>query len=128
MTDDDRNREQVLRVIEGVQPSLARFARESYEADGRGLILVKLPPLPSRPGTTRVATEMVYHRLDDLRRLFSDVSESSREDADITLRMVETYHPERQAVVTAALGSGNPITIKMRLEPPAFVDGPDTVQ
>ena len=38
------------------------------------------------------------------------------------LRMLVTYRPREQAVVSVAIGKANPITVKMRLDRPAVVD------
>lgn len=110
----DPYRERVLQFLSAAQPALAEFAVESYRLDGRGLIQVAIPESP--PSVSGLAmTDMVYHKLDDLRGLLADLSDASREDADITLRMVETYEPERQAVVTVAADGHNAISVKLRL-------------
>ena len=116
----ESNRERVLSFPD-TQVQLAQFARESYRLDGRGLIQVDIPEPP--PGLGGLAmTNMVYHKLDDLRELLNDVGDANRDDADITLRMVEMYNPERQAVVTVAVAGENAISVKLRLEPLTIIE------
>jgi hypothetical protein len=117
------NTDRITEMISASQPQLAAFAKESYTLHGRGIIRIEFPSVP--PNTEAlVATEMVYHDLAEMRRLMGEIGE----DEAITLRMIETYDPERQAVVMAAIADQNPITVKMRLEAPVIVDGPTTLQ
>ncbi len=120
MTEGSTDR--VLEMINAAQSHLATFARESYAHYGRGVIRVAFPAVP--PGTQAiVSAEMVYHDLEEMKTLVGDTAEGS-----ITLRLIESYEPEGQAVVIATIGTGNPITMTLRLAPPAFVNGPSTLQ
>ena len=118
MSDDNTDR--LMAVLRGAQPALAKFARESFDSEGRGIVRVSLPALPNRSGTALVETEMVYHSLRQMRELLEGVKD--REDADVTIRMIETYDPGRQAVVIVAFAGGLPVTVKMKLDPPFFVE------
>lgn len=113
------DRELLLQAIEKAQPTLARFAREGYALAGRGLIQASLPPTPE-PGAT--VTTMMYRSASDLRRSTADVIDHLREDRDIIVRMIETYDPEREAVVTIAFAYGNSITVKLHLDLPFIVE------
>jgi hypothetical protein len=87
---------------------------------------VSFPDL--QPGTTAVvSTSMVFHTLDEIRRVTANLKGSARTDADILIRMIETYEPSSRAVVIAAIEGENPITIKMKLERPAIADDPGGV-
>jgi len=66
-----------------------------------------------------VSTEMFYHELADVRETTADMDD--RTDADALLLMIETYDPSKQAVVTVAVGEGNPISVKMRFDEP-YID------
>ena len=110
----------MLSFIEWGQGRLATFARESYAAEGLGYIYFSVPPIPDPDQP--IKAEMVYHVLTQVQRLAADLSGVLREQADILIRMIETYDPATQAVVMAAVGIGNPIAIKMRLEMPFIVD------
>jgi len=66
--------------------------------------------------------EMVYYVLTQVQRLAADLSGVLREQADILIRMIETYDPATQAVVIPVVGTVDPIAIKMRLEMPFIVD------
>jgi hypothetical protein len=113
------DQDRLLEMIRAAQPQLAKFARESYALHGRGIVHVEFPSVP--PGVTAlVSTQMIYQDLAEMRRLIGELSHN--EEASITLRMIETYDSERQAVVMAAFRGGNPITIKMKLDSPTFID------
>ena len=129
MSDSDAAelRDRVGRLIEGLQERLAMFARESFEADGRGVTLVDIPGLPSGMARVTVSTEMVYHLLDDLCGWRDELPRASQEDTDVLIRMVETYDPTRQAVVMLAFAGKNPVTITMQLERPFVLDEVDGV-
>ena len=117
------NTDQILEIINAGHARLATFAKESFALHGRGIIRVQFPRVPA--GTNAlVETKMVYHDLKEMRRLLSKAGK----DEATTLQMIETYDPTRQAVVIAAIDGGNPITIKMKLDPPVIVDGPTTPQ
>lgn len=103
------------------------FARDGYEADGRGVTMVDIPGLPSGMTRVTVSTEMVYHVLDDLRGWRADLPPTSQEDTDVLIRMIETYDPSRQAVVMLTFAGRNPVTIKMKLERPFGLDEVDGV-
>jgi len=115
----DRRTRLVRSFIEWAQDRLAIFARESYAAEGRGYIYFTVPPIPDPD--QQIKMEMVYYVLTQVQRLAADRSGVLREQADILIRMIETYDPATQAVVMA-VGTGDPIAIKMRLEMPFIVD------
>ena len=79
------------------------------------------------PGATQpvVSTAMVYHTLAEVRRVTAHLQGSVRADADVLLRMMEMYDPEGQAVVTVRFETGNPITVKMKLQRPVTVHEPE---
>jgi hypothetical protein len=70
---------------------------------------------------------MTYTALDEVVRLTTDVSEHARDDADVLIRMLRTYDPTQQAVVTVAVDGRNPVTVKMKLHRPSLVDEADGV-
>ena len=78
---------------------------------GRGVVRVGFPDLPPNVSVLVSAT-MVYHTLEEMRRLIAELQGTTPEDADVLLRMLETYDPSRQAVVTAAIEGQNPIRSK----------------
>ena len=114
-----------LRFVDGLQESLAAFARESYQSDGRGVVLVCVPALPLGQSHGMVSTDMVYQTLEELRRLITELQGDSRKAADVLIRMVETYDPFRQAVLTVDAEGQNPISIKMKLEPAFLINEAD---
>ncbi len=124
MSDDSRER--TLTIIGDHHDQIATFARQSYALDGRGVTRISFPDVP--PGTTAiVATEMVYHTLAEIRRVTANLTGTTADDAAVLIRMIDTYDPARQAVVTAAIAGQNPITIKMKLERPFLLDDADGV-
>jgi len=116
----DRRTTLAMSFIEWGHDRLATFARESYAAEGRGYIYFFVPPIPDPDQPIKM--EMVYYVLTQVQRLAADLSGVLREQADILIRMIETYDPATQAVVIAAVGTVDPIAIKMRLEMPFIVD------
>ena len=116
MSTESNNR--TLQIISAHHGQIVAFAKESFAAAGRGVIVVGFPNVP--PGATAVgSTDMKYVTLDEMRELFAG---DPNEDAAITIRMIETFDPSRQAVVTAHIAGLNPISIKLRLDPPFVVD------
>lgn len=118
------NTVQVIEFIHATLEQLAQFARESYRAEGRGVVRVAFPAAPPPGMTAVISTDMVYQTHEQVLDLFRDLSGELREDAHVLIRMMETYDPMRQAVVMAQVGQGNPITIKMKLDPPFVMDEP----
>lgn len=119
------NQERAAQLVGASHAHIAAFAQRCFASDGRGLVLVSFPAPP--PGTAIITIPGAgYHTLEDLRRMASDLPDN--EDMAISIRMVETYDPSRQAVVMATVGDGNPVTMKMKLDPPTLVDGPTSVQ
>jgi hypothetical protein len=105
---------------------IAKFAVERFMHDGRGVVMIDFP---IAPGTNVVAATMHYHDLTSVRALTAEITDSGLEDADILLRMVETYDPETQAVVMASAGGGFPVFVTIRLDQPTIiVDDPDGVR
>lgn len=118
------SRERTMEIISDHHDQLAEFARKSYGHGGRGVIQVSFPNVP--PGATVIgSTTMKYIAIDEMHRLAATLP--GNEDAPILVRMVETYDPASQAVVTAAIEGENPISIKMKLELPCLVNEPDVV-
>ena len=124
MANPDKDR--ILEVLDDQQERLAAFASASYRSVGRGVLSVEVPASPTPGGIFVGVTNMVYHTLEEIRDLMADLQGDSRADADIMICTIETYDPDGQAVVMAALAQGNPITIKMRLERPFIFDAPDS--
>jgi hypothetical protein len=116
----DTSKDRAVGFLEAAHKRLATFASESYALDGRGFVLVRVPDV--KPGTRRMSTEMVYRSLSDARQSTADCQASARADADVLLRMIETYDPIQQAVVTVDFETGHPITVKMKLERPFITD------
>jgi hypothetical protein len=75
--------DRAARFLEDTHERLSVFARESYELDGRGVIRVIVPDVPSGTKPAVVSTEMVYHTLSEIRRVMADQRGSSRDDADV---------------------------------------------
>ena len=112
MSDNDR----LLAMITAGHAQLAAFGREWYALNGRGLIRVEYPSVA--PGVTaNVSTRMLYEDAETVRDLMADYPEIA-DDAAITLRMIDTYDPEKQAVVLASFQGGYPIAMKMWLDLP----------
>ena len=65
-----------------------------------------------------VTKDLVYYTLNEVRSLLSDLEGAGRRDADVLLRMIETYEPSTHAVVNVAIKGHNLISIKMKLERP----------
>jgi hypothetical protein len=118
----DANQNRALQFIEGVHDRLAEFARQSYSAFGRGVVRVAVPDMPPPGATATASTEMVYHTENEIRELTQSLADEATNDAATLMRMIETYDPLTQAVVTAALAHANPITIKMKLDAPVILD------
>ena len=106
-----------MQFIAAAHDWIAAVARERYKADGRGMIQVEVLLLPLSI-TGFVATDLVYYTLDEVRSLLSDREGASRQDAEVLLRMIETYEPSRHAVVNMTIEGHNLISIKMKLERP----------
>ena len=116
MGDSESARDRTIGFLFAAHGRIAEFARENYDAEGRGVVRIDIPL--SRAVTALVATNQVYHTLNGIRRLTANLEGSGRTEADVLIRMIETYDPAKQAVVTAALEGENPITITMKLEAP----------
>ena len=109
--------ERTMQFIESLHDQLAAFASESYRLEGRGVTLVRIPVPPSDVVRTVARTDMTYHVADDVRRNASGEEGSAGEDAEVLVRMVETYDPSRQAVLTVAF-QDHTISVKMKLDLP----------
>ena len=111
----------LMACIMAAHEELASFARKSFSADGRGVVRIGFPIVPA--GVTAVGVaDLVYHTLEEIRTLTRGMSGTEHEDADILIRMAETYDPETQAVVLAAIDRQPPISIRLRLDRPVIVD------
>ena len=110
-----------MEFISIVHARLIAFARHHYALDGRGAVMVTVPPVP--PGRRRavVSAEFTYHALDQLREFTRRVAAENQDSAAAFLCMVETYDPLRYAVVTVILGHALPVSIKMSLEVPVVL-------
>jgi hypothetical protein len=107
----------------GIQEELSKYAQDSYGLLGRGVVRLKVPAAPIEPGTVLAVTEMVYQTPDVLRPLFAEMPDAGGEDAAILLRMIDTYDPATQAVlVLSFVGTGQHVSLKMRLNPPFVTD------
>jgi hypothetical protein len=113
----DTPKDRALMLIGAGHQQLSKFAQDSYGMHGRGVTLVSVPALPPPGATMLVLTDMVYHEMEEVRRMVGDMA-----DGQVMIRMMETYDPTKQAVVTAAVGQDNPITVKMRLDQPYVVE------
>lgn len=120
-------KDHALRFIQTMHKHLAAFAQESYQTDGRGVVKVGIPDLPVGVTSALVATSMVYLTLGEVIRITADVQGDVRDEADVLIRMIETYSPSRQAVLTIAFGGHNPVSVKMKLQPAVLVDEADGV-
>jgi hypothetical protein len=117
------NNERILKIISDHHEPIAKFAVESYRADGRGVVKIGFPDVP--PGSTVMAVRsMTYHTLEQIREIAGGLAGDTAADAAVLVRMIETYDPERQAVVTAAIDGQAPISIKMKLELPIISPQP----
>jgi len=108
-----------VQCIFAAHAQIATFARESFTHDGRGVVMIDFP---IAKGTNVVAATMNYHDLTSVRELAAEMTHSGGEDADVLLRMVETYDPETQAVVMATVGEGWPVSVTVRLDHPTIID------
>ena len=116
--------ERTTQIVSDHHDQIAGFARESYGHEGRGVVQIAFPRVPS--GTLPVgSTMMKYHTLDDLRRMAARAPGDNH--GAILIRMLETYDPATQAVVTAAIEGEMPVSIKMKLERPIISDEPSGV-
>jgi len=108
----------LLEMITADHARLAAFGREWYALNGRGLIRVEYPSVA--PGVrTNVSAQMLYEDAETVRDLMADYPEIA-DDAAITLGMIDSYDPEKQAVVLASFQGGNPIAMKIRLDVPVL--------
>lgn len=109
------------RFLEAMQQELASRARENYARDGRGVLMVEIPVLP--PGTQAVVqTDTLWVPLAEVKRTTQGHADAHiQEDAAVLVRMIETYDPAIQAVISCARGQ-HLITVKMRLDPPFVYD------
>jgi hypothetical protein len=115
------NAERAAEVVNAAHDQLATFASKSHRFEGRGVVLFNIPELRPGPIAALGPTEMIYHTLDKVRRLTCELRGRDREEGYLLIRMLETYDPVRQAVVTVTLGRENPITVTMTLERPMAV-------
>ena len=132
MRDSDAdNKDQAMQLIESVHGRIAAFARESHQKYGRGVILLAVPLL-ARGDDAPISTEMAYHtaanfeqlldRLGDVERVIIGDTRLFLSDAHAILRMIKTYDPSRQAVVSVRIGDHHTVSVKMKLERPLVVD------
>ena len=52
---------------------------------------------------------------------------SESDDAAVLVRMIETYDPSGQAVVTVRIVGQKPVSVKMKLERPLVIDEPPRI-
>ena len=82
---------------------------------------ITVPAAPPVSGSSLAMTDMLSQTLTVLRPLFTETTAENRETADVVIRMLETY--DTHAVVLLSFEEGpNPISLKMRLDPPYEVD------
>jgi hypothetical protein len=114
----NKNVEAVTEFVSSNHAALAEFARESFRMHGRGVVRVELP----KKGTVGA---LIYHDLDEMRRLTARLSPES--EGDVVIRMIETYDPERQGVVMVEIQGEKAVSMKMNLNPPTLVAEPGGV-
>jgi hypothetical protein len=98
--------QRAAKFVDGARERVAAFATESYALEGRGVVLVRLPDVAPETCHAFVSTDLVYITVTEMRRVTADVQGDTREDADALLRLLDTYDPTRQAVVTVAFETG----------------------
>jgi hypothetical protein len=114
-------------LIGRVHRPVSVFARDIYQTHGRGAILFALPSVA--PGVdVVVSTQMIYYTATKFELLFKELGDADRVaigDVSLNLneihtlfRMIQTYDPSRQAVVSVRIGDHNAVSVKMELEPP----------
>ena len=107
-------------IVAAHHSQIAAFARKACPLEGRGVVHIRFPPVPT--GATIVGiTGMNYITLVELRRIGSG-QRAKDAGSDIVVQMVESYDPDQQVVVMAAIDGENPISVKMRLDPSMIVD------
>ena len=117
--------DRTVEIVSNHQDQFAECARSSYAIHGRGVIQVEFPDVPS--GMTALGlSEMKYMTLAELRALTREMSAAA--EVRLLVGMVEGYDHSREAVLYARIKGHDPISIKMKLERPTLVDGPDGVQ
>jgi hypothetical protein len=105
----------------GIQQEIAKLAQDSFGLHGRGAVRITAPM--AAPRSSLETTDMLYQTLTVLRPLFTETTAENRETAEVVIRMLETYDPNTHAVVLLSFEEGpNPISLKMRLDPPYVVD------
>jgi hypothetical protein len=123
--------DEVVEMIASVRGPVSAFARQSYQTHGRGVTLIALPPAPLGVRVV-VSTQMVYYTAAQFELIFNEFGNLERvavgdtrlfrSDAHMIVRMIESYDPSTQAVVTVIFGSENTVTVKMKLERPLLID------
>ena len=112
----NRHQQRMLQFIEAIHEQVSTFARARFQSEGRGMTeVVRLGPAlePLRPG----GTDLVFHTVNEIRRRTAGLTGGRRDEADILLRMIETYDPTTQAVVMTTFEGENPVSLKVRLTP-----------
>ena len=107
----------------GIKQEISKFAQDSFGLHGRGAVRIAVPAAPPVSGTSLAITDMLYQTLTVLRPLLTNITGPNRETADVLIGMLETYDPTKHAVVVLSFDEGpNPVSVKMRLDPPYVVD------
>lgn len=123
--DDDVRFADLMERVRASHQHLAAFARQAFASTGRGAVQVifREPTQPART-THQTIDGTAYYTIEEIRRL---VRQSPNADASPLLRMLESYDPERQAVVLAAFPTSTPTSFKMRLDAPLVLKPTDSL-
>jgi hypothetical protein len=114
----DAAQQLVMQYLNDAHDRLSVFARDCYNADGRGMIIVEFPLLPPRVTAPVSPTVVAYQALIATRDILSDLDDDGREGANVLLRVIQTYDPTTHAVVHAFFTGGEgTVSVKMRLTP-----------
>jgi len=107
----------------GIQREISKCAQDGFSLYGRGAVRITAPAARPGSGSSLEMTDMLYQTLTVLRPLFTETRAPNRETADVVIRMLETYDPTKHAIVLLSFEEGpNPVSLKMRLDPPYEVD------
>lgn len=111
-------RDALSRFLKAFRREIAAVAREGYASEGRGVVRVDLSAEGDHGAT---AAETMYHALEEIEEIAEELDGAARESTDALLRLIKTYDPTRQAVLTAALPGQAPISMKIQLDMTAEV-------
>jgi hypothetical protein len=101
--------DKAIRLVEDNQHQVAKWAWHCHASHGRGAVGVYFPRIPSD-----LILQMSYTALQHVRMKLADAADDRR----LLEPMVETYDPDREAVVIAFVNEQNPIAMMVTLAPP----------